>query len=126
MFNKKREFLLLVWYYFIMEQRSNRKKIDTNKTLFSFLINKNIEITPKYIILNDISNEAISFKTDIKIDLSTEFDIIAYNKEKGESLNLKGFVSRIDEILEIENPSKEYKIVVKFFDNSNIFEKEFI
>jgi len=126
MFNKKREILLLFWYYLIMQERSNRKKIDCNKYVFSFLINKNIQKQVKYISLNDISNEAISFKTDTKIDLNTEFDILAYSKESKVNITLKGFVSRVDEIIEINNPDKQYKIVVKFFDNSNILNKEFI
>ena len=108
------------------KQRSNRKKIDSKFFLFSTLITSDIENLPTYIEANDISESAISFKINSRVELSTTVDIIIFDIENDESIKISGKVSRVDEIVELENPMKKYKIVVNYDEHSNILLKRFL
>lgn len=107
-------------------QRTNRKEIETNNYSVSFLLTADLDGAPSFITPKDISATGISFETDVKINLNSEVNFIIKDKNTFEFCSLCGIVSRVDEINELNEPRRKFKIVVKYNDDSNILLKRIL
>lgn len=104
-------------------KRLKRKKIDADQHSVSFLLTADLEKVPSFITPKDISETGISFETDTGLELNSNVDFVIKDKGSKEFCSMSGVVSRVDEIIEIDEPRKKFKIVVKFEPNSNILLK---